>query len=136
MKCWTKAKYPGFGRNARKEDRDKVGLPLLRACSATHLRAELEQLSPVKVCTLGVVPYLGLRHAFRVGGILPDIGSPTEGRVFEPSATGLSWPLLYTCFPQSQTVIVRGEAERAVAKELTRRHLERFLQGKTRGLVA
>lgn len=127
VKCWTKTRYPGFGRDARKDDRDQVGLPLLRACSATHLRAELEQLSPGKVCTLGVLPYLGLRYAFRAGGLLPEIGSPTEGRVFEPSATGLSWPLLYTCFPQRQPVIVRGKAERVVAKELTRRHLEMFL---------
>jgi hypothetical protein len=103
-------------------------LPLLRACSATHLHAELEQLSPAKVCALGVVPYLSLRHAYRASGRLPEIGSPTEGRVFEPSDTGLGWPLLYTCFPQPQPVIVRGKTERVVAKELTRRHLEMFLQ--------
>lgn len=128
VKCWTKAKYPGFGRNARKEDRHKMGLPLLRACSGTHLQAELEQLMPAKVCVLGELPYLGVCHAFRAKYLFPLISSPTEGRVFEPSATGLSWPLLYTYFPQPQTVTVRGKAERVVAKELTRRHLEMFLQ--------
>jgi len=128
VKCWTKPKYPGFGRNARKKDREQVGLPLLRACAATHLRAELEELSPAKVCVLGVVPYLSLQHAFKTSGLLIDKSSPTEGRVFEPSVSGLNWPLLYTCFPQPQSVIVRGKAERVVAKELTRRHLEMFLQ--------
>lgn len=127
VKCWTRSKYPGFGRNARREDREQVGLPLLRACAITHLRAELDSLSPSKVCVLGVVPYLSLQHAFGASRLL-DQSSPTEGRVFEPSFSGLNWPLLYTCFPQSQTVVVRGKAERVAATELTRRHIEMFLQ--------
>jgi hypothetical protein len=127
VKCWTMAKFPGFGRDARKEDRDIVGLPLVRACAGTHLRTELENLKPAKVCALGQVPYLGVCHAFRVSQRLEDFVTPTEGRLFEPSTTGLGWPLLYTCFPQPQTVIVRGKSERVAAKELTRRHLEGFL---------
>jgi hypothetical protein len=128
VKCWTKTKYPGFGRNASKEERDKVGLPLLRACADTHLHTELEQLRPAKVCALGQVPYLGLCHAFRMNKLFTDLVSPTEGKVFETTITGLRWSLLYTCFPQPQTVIVRGGKGRVAAKELTRRHLENFLQ--------
>jgi hypothetical protein len=127
VKCWTSAKFPGFGRKARIKDRDNLGLPLLRACAGTHLRAELEGLKPEKVCALGQVPYLGLCHAFKIDERFVDLFSPTEGRVFEPSTTGLGWPLLYTCFPQPNVVTIRGKSERIAAKELTRRHLERFL---------
>lgn len=127
VKCWTHTKYPGFGRNARRLDRKRIGVPLLQACAGTHLGAELHELSPGKVCALGEVPYLALCHVFRESRLPSDAASPTEGRIFEPEPSKLNWPLLYTCFPQSQRVRVRGKDEKVPAKELVRKHLERFL---------
>lgn len=44
VKCWTDAKFPGFGRGATtREGRDKkkkVGIPLIKSCVGTHLEEE------------------------------------------------------------------------------------------------
>jgi hypothetical protein len=117
VKCWTAAKYPGFGREAKRADRRLIGEPLLHACVETHLREELRQLAPEKVCALGELAYCALRHLFPR---LDEDATPTEGRIFEPSRYQLDWRLLYTCFPS--TTQVRGEPLR----EITRRHLKVF----------
>ena len=44
VKCWNKAKFPGFGRDARsKEGRQRkkeIGFPMLFSCVRTHLADE------------------------------------------------------------------------------------------------
>jgi hypothetical protein len=117
VKCWTKARYPGFGRKARLTDRIDLGLPLLRFCVSTHLGKELSELRPRRVIALGELAYEGLCHMFQD---LRGDARPTDGCVFERSATR-PWPLLYTCFPSPAPV--GGKALR----DYTRSHLERFL---------
>lgn len=118
VKCWTKAKYPGFGRGAKFKDRREIGEPLLRACTQTHLADELNQLAPKLVCALGELAYEALRCVYPE--LDPD-PRPTEGRCFPPE-DGRPWSLLYTCFPSPAP-------DRATSKPLrvhTRDHLKRF----------
>lgn len=100
VKCWTEAKYPGFGRGAKAQERRDIGEPLLRACAQMHLGKELESLSPKRVCALGELAYEALRCLY------PDLPAkvrPTQGGVFGP-AQGRPWSLLYTCFPSRAKV--------------------------------
>ena len=127
VKCWSQAKYPGFGRKPKGQERKQLGIPLLRACADTHLKSELEQCAPEKVCTLGELPYLALCHIFKHSALTPTLASPTDGRVFDAGTYRLPWPVLYTVFPQSQSLRVRGKDERLRAKDLARRHLKGFL---------
>ncbi|MBI3825584.1 MAG: hypothetical protein HY294_06295 [Candidatus Rokubacteria bacterium] len=118
VKCWAKAKYPGFGRGAVPRDRRNIGEPLARACAAAHLCEELRRLAPKRVCALGELAYCALR------ALQPDLdpkARPTEGRRFELSVDGINVPLLYTSFPSSSPV--RGRQLR----DFTRGHLEEFL---------
>jgi hypothetical protein len=117
VKCWTKAKYPGFGRESCSQDRLDIGMPLLRFCATTHLAGELADLAPRRVVALGELAYEGLCHLF------PELRSdarPTHGRVFE-GVGNRPWPLLYTCFPSPAPVGGRA------LRDYTRSHLERFL---------
>lgn len=118
VKCWTRANYPGFGRNALVKDRRAIGIPLLRACVETHLRPELNELDPKSVCALGELAYEALRYLY------PEFDPsvrPTEGRRFDPENGRRRWSLLYTCFPSPAPV--GGKSLRLY----TREHLERFL---------
>ncbi len=131
VKCWTEAKYPGFGRGANtkegREKRKKIGLPLLSACVQTHLAKELKKLSPQKVVALGELPFLGLAELY------PKLSStsatPTLGRTFQNSSSALPWPLLLTCFPQSAPIPIKGAKKRVSAKNLMKSHLRPFLSG-------
>lgn len=125
VKCWSRPKYPGFGRS--REERKQLGVPLLHACAATHLKPELKKYSPQKVCALGELPYLALCHILKDSALTPTLASPTEGKVFEAQTYRLPWPLLYTVFPQSQSIMVRGRQVRVVAKDLHQRHLSTYL---------
>jgi hypothetical protein len=117
VKCWTAARYPGFGRGARRGDREATGLPLLRMCAREHLEQELIDLAPRRVSALGELPYLALCELFPE---LDPRARPTQGRVFDVSAAR-PWRLLYTCFPSPANVA--GVALRDRAQQ----HLERFL---------
>lgn len=118
FKCWTDPKYSGFGRDAANRGAgETVGKPLLRACVATHLGAELAALAPMKVCALGKLAYLALLQLYPK---LDLKARPTDGRCFEPGAYGLKWPLLYTCLPLPQKVQGRW------VREIVHGHLERF----------
>lgn len=121
VKCWCCAKYPGFGRGAKEMDRKRMGLPLLRACVDAHLRDELRDLSPEKVCLLGKLPYTALSCISERLGRMKV--TPTEGKVLEPQDSGFDWPILYSCFPGSQ------KPPRSILnqRELLRRDLESFL---------
>lgn len=127
VKCWSQTKYPGFGRKASAQERKSLGIPLLHACAETHLTTELEQYSPEKVCALGELPFLALCHVLKGSTLAPTLASPTDGRVFDMGTYRLRWPLLYTVFPQSQSLRVRGKDERVRASELALRHLRVFL---------
>jgi len=130
VKCWTDAKFPGFGRGATtregRDKKEKVGIPLINSCVRTHLEEELNTLAPQKVCALGEVPFLGLCELFRELN-QPD-ATPTQGRDFQREQYGIPWPLLYTCFPQGQPMQVRGTKCRKPARDLVRDHLQDFLQ--------
>lgn len=121
VKCWTQAKYPGFGREAKREDRNRLGEPLLRACASMHLGKELGELAPRRVCALGEVPFLALAEVWRT---IPIAVRPTEGRSFRGEEYGLPWDLLYTCFP-SRAPAGRGATESL--REVARRHVAKFL---------
>ena len=130
VKCWTEAKFPGFGRGATtREGRDKkkkVGIPLINSCVRTHLAKELETLAPQKVCALGEVPFLGLCDLFPK--LTKTKATPTQGQVFQPGNGGIPWPLLYTCLLQPQPVPVRGTNCRKLPRDIVRGHLQEFLQ--------
>lgn len=121
VKCWTEAVYPGHGRGktAPKVDRDSAR-ERLHYCAETHLRDELQQLAPQKVCALGELSYHALCHLFPV---LDKKAKPTQGKCFNPPLYKINWPLLYTCFPSSSPC--NGKS----LKQYTRDHLEKFLQG-------
>jgi hypothetical protein len=127
VKCWSQAKYPGFGRKGNNQERRFLGLPLLHACADTHIRTELERYAPEKVCVLGELPYLALCHVLKDSVLTPTLASPTDGHVFDMGTYRLPWHLLYTVFPQSQTVRIRGKDERVRANDLILRHLSAFL---------
>jgi hypothetical protein len=117
VKCWTKAKYPGFGRGAKRMERTTLGVPLLKTCAGAHLGDELGHLRPRRVVALGELAYEGLCHLF------PDLRSiarPTDGCVFK-GAGAHPWPLLYTCFPSP------APAGGKPLRDYTRNHLESFL---------
>lgn len=126
VKCWTEAKFPGIGRRVTSKERKEVGIPLINACVLTHLAKELEVIAPQKVCALGEVPFLGLRELFPA--LAQASATPTEGKVFQREQYGIPWPILYTCFPQRQTMFVRGTKCRQQARELVLDHLRVFLQ--------
>lgn len=132
IKCWNEAKFPGFGHGATtREGRDKrrkVGIPLMTACVLTHLAQELEAIEPQKVCVLGKVPFLGLCVCERFRDLCQSDATPTQGRDFQRGQYGIPWPLLYTCFPQGQTMQVHGTKCRKPARNLVRDHLRDFLQ--------
>lgn len=129
VKCWTEAKFPGFGRGATtREGRDKkkkIGIPLIKSCVRTHLDKELKDLAPQKVCALGEVPFLGLHELF------PELtkakATPTQGQVFQREKYGIPWPLLYTCFPKQETVPVSGTGHRKKGRDIVLGHLRHFL---------
>ena len=115
VKCWTESRYPGFGRDsANRQGRREIGEPLLKACVSTHIPSELQRLSPGKVCALGELPYLGLRHLYPQ---LDRNARPTQGRMFGAAEAGLAWDLLYTCLP------VRNRIGRRWAREYVAEHL-------------
>ena len=131
VKCWTEAKFPGFGRGATtREGRDKkkkVGIPLIKSCVRTHLEEELNALEPQKVCALGEVPFIGLCELFPK--LTKTKATPTQGQVFQPGNGGIpSWPLLYTCLLQLQPVPVRGTNCRKPPRDIVCGHLQDFLQ--------
>ena len=130
VKCWTEARFPGFGREATikggREKRKDVGIPLINSCVRTHLDKELTDLAPQKVCTLGEVPFRGLRELFP--GLPKTKITPTQGQVFQREKYGIPCPLLYTCLPQRQTMQIRGTECRKPASDIVRDHLHDFLQ--------
>ena len=97
VKCWCAAKYPGFGRGAKRRERHEIGEPLLRVCAAAHLRDELQSLNPANVCALGELAYCGLRV---LDEDLDRSLRPSEGAVCNLGAR----PVLYTCFPSGNPV--------------------------------
>ena len=126
VKCWTEAKFPGFGRGAKTGERKEVGIPLIKSCVHNHLEEELNTLAPQKVCALGEVPFLGLCELFQK--LTTTKATPTQGQVFQREQYGIPWPLLYTCFPQGQTMKVRGTECRKPASDIALGHLREFLQ--------
>lgn len=130
VKCWTESKFPGFGRGATtregRDKKEKVGIPLIKSCVSTHLEEELNTLEPQKVCGLGEVPFIGLCELFPK--LTKATATPTQGRDFQREQYGIPWPLLYTCFPQGQTMQVRETRCRKPARDLVRDHLRDFLQ--------
>jgi len=110
VKCWSAAKYPGFGRGAKRSARAEMGEPLLEACAKAHLQDELRTLDPTRVCALGELAYGALR-ALDEG--LDPAARPSEGRTFIRGVR----TVLYTCFPSGN--LVRGRH----AREYTRDHL-------------
>lgn len=129
VKCWTDAKFPGFGRGATtREGRDKkkkVGIPLIKSCVGTHLEEELNALEPQKVCALGEVPFIGLCELFPK--LTKAKATPTQGQVFQAGNGGIPWPLLYTCFPKQETVAVSGTGHRKKGRDIVLGHLRHFL---------
>ena len=129
VKCWTDAKFPGFGRGATtREGRDKkkkVGIPLIKVCVGTHLEEELNVLEPQKVCALGEVPFIGLCELFPK--LTKAKATPTQGQVFQAGNGGIPWPLLYTCFPKQETVAVSGKGHRKKGRDIVLGHLRHFL---------
>ncbi len=129
VKCWTEAKFPGFGREATskggREERKAIGVPLINSCVHTHLKKELMDLAPQKVCALGKVPFLGLCELF------PELtktkATPTQGQVFQRDSSAIPWPLIYTCFPKQETVPVSGAGYRKKARDIVLDHLRNFL---------
>lgn len=114
VKCWSAAKFPGFGRGATPTDRRERGEPLLKACAAAHLSNELADLDPRKICALGEVAYCALRE---VQNNLDLNARPTRGDVFRFRDR----PLLYTCFPSGSFVLQRR------LREYTHDHVRAFL---------
>ncbi len=132
VKCWTEAKFPGFGRKKKPEfrevwdNRKDVGIPLINSCVRTHLDKELEALAPRKVCALGEIPFRGLRELFPE---LPKAkATPTQGQVYQRENCGIPWPLLYTCFPKRSPVLIHGTGCRKPAKDIVLGHLWNFLR--------
>ncbi len=129
VKCWTEAKFPGFGRGATtREGRDKkkkVGIPLIKSCVGTHLKEELNALEPQKVCALGKVPFIGLCELFRE--LNRTCATPTQGEVVQSENRGIPWPLLYTCFPQQGKIRVPGTEYYKKARDIALGHLRGFL---------
>ena len=126
VKCWTKAKFPGFGRGATIRERKEVGIPLIKSCVHAHLNKELTDLAPQKVCALGEVPFLGLCELFRE--LNQTDATPTQGGVIHLRNRRMPWPLLYTCFPQRSPVLIHGTGCRKPAKDIVLGHLRNFLQ--------
>jgi hypothetical protein len=124
VKCWTSARYPGFGRKAVRRDRHEIGEPLLRACAAAHLETELSNLQPASICALGELAYVAIRC---LDPGLPASARPSEGQIFTPASDGTRWRLLYTCFPSGN--FVHGSA----ARDITRKHLESFTPDSRQG---
>jgi len=119
VKCWSTAKYPGFGRAAKRSARAEIGEPLLEVCARLHLQDELRVLNPVKICALGELTYCGLRTLDE--GLDPS-ARPSEGRIFIRGGR----TVLYTCFPSGNVVRDRH------ARKYTRDHLAEFLAGAAR----
>jgi len=113
VKCWSAAKYPGFGRGAKRSARAEMGEPLLEACAKAHLQDELRALDPARVCALGELAYCALRV---LDEGLDPAARPSEGRTFIRGVR----TVLYTCFPSGN--LVRGRR----AREYTRDHLGRL----------
>lgn len=114
VKCWTAAKFPGFGRKATRDARRERGEPLLRACVKTHLDRELDGLEPKRICALGELAYCGLRI---LDESLDATARPSDGQTFRLGPRAV----LYTCFPSGN--LVRGRP----ASEFTRDHVGVFL---------
>ena len=129
VKCWTEAKFPGFGRDAQSREgrlrKKQVGLPLLYSCVRTHLVYELKTLNPQKVCALGELPFLGLCDLYPK--LSETSAAPTQGFVYQKGSCGLPWILLFSCFPQENSVPVKGTQKRKKAWEIVRDHLGTFL---------
>lgn len=129
VKCWTEAKFPGFGRDAQSKEgrarREQVGLPLLSSCVQTHLSDELKTLNPQKVCALGELSFLGLCDIYPK--LRKTSATPTQGVVYQKGSCGLPWPLLYSCFPKEESVLVKGTKQRKKTWEIVRDHLGTFL---------
>lgn len=121
VKCWTLPKYPGFGRSAKREDRDRLGRPLLRACASMHLAKEFEELAPQRACALGQVAFLALAEVWKT---MPITARPTEGRRFLRHDYGLPCDLLYTSFPSSAPA---GRGATESLREVARRHVANCL---------
>lgn len=121
VKCWTQAKFPGFGRGHKKEDRKLLGEPLLRACASTHLERELQELAPRSVCALGEVAFLALAEVWKT---IPLKARPTQGHTFLRREYGLPWDLLYTCFLSRAPA---GPGATESLREVARRHVSEFL---------
>ena len=132
VKCWNEAKFPGFGRKKKPEfrevwdNRKDVGIPLINSCVRTHFDKELETLAPRKVCALGEIPFRGLCELFPK--LTKIKATPTQGEVVQPRNSGIPWPLLYTCFPKQETVLVSGTGHRRKARDIVLDRLEEFLQ--------
>jgi hypothetical protein len=117
VKCWTLPKFPGFGRGGKKADRDRVGLPLLRACALSHLEKDLRALNPHRVCASGKVAFPALAEVWKA---IPTSATPTQGRVFSRGDCGLPWDLLYTSFPSRAPA---GPGAAQSLREVTRQHV-------------
>jgi hypothetical protein len=114
VKCWSVAKFPGFGREARRHERVEIGEPLLRACAKAHLANELGTLNPRNLCAFGELAYCGLRM---LDENLDPAARPSKGGVFQSGSRAV----LYTCFPSANKVLGRP------AREYTSDHLKVFL---------
>ncbi|HEU5322362.1 MAG TPA: uracil-DNA glycosylase family protein, partial [Methylomirabilota bacterium] len=101
VKCWSRPRYPGFGRDVRnRRSRRILGQPLLKICASCHLKDELDSLRPSAVCALGDVPFRALQELY------PDLrqrgAGPLRfrsGRCYEPNGPERPFRLLVTCLP-------------------------------------
>ena len=121
VKCWTRPAFPGFGSGRTRGDRDRVGLPLLRACARQHLASDLRHLNPQCVCAMGQVALLGLAEIWKT---IPTAALPTQGRLFSRNKFGLSWDLLCTCFPSPKPA---GRGATESLRAVTRRYFSTVL---------
>jgi hypothetical protein len=115
VKCWSAAKFPGFGRKARGDERLEKGEPLLKACVRTHLVHEVVAIEPQSVCALGELAYYALRV---LDEDLDPRARPSKGGTFESHGRAL----LYTCFPSGNPILGRP------AREYTHEHVKAFLR--------
>lgn len=89
VKCFSRAQFPS-GSN---------GTQLLRGCATAHLRTEIVELRPERICALGRLPHRALKLCF---GKVATRARYLEGASADLDIEGAQTPVLITCFPNGQ----------------------------------